>query len=197
MGRYINPVPIIIHQDWSRLTDIINEYIDLADQESEQMTSIQYWSPGFKICTFGEKLTLRHVRERGCCGCYAIQGGSVLTEELPWLNDMIEDLAELKVSDIMFNKIEGDGVPHIDLGVGPVAVNHFFMPDKTSLTRIWDDHYEESYWHHAGSTWILNSQVIHSIENVGDRYWFNFRLNAEFDVVKKWFEKIDYLQYPK
>ena len=61
--------------------------------------------------------------------------------------------------------------------------------DPNSMTFALNDEHKEFYRSIPGTTWLLNTEVVHGVDNIGCREVFQIKIYNSFDTVKKFFQE--------
>jgi hypothetical protein len=122
--------------------------------------------------------------------------GTAIQQTMPWLSTMLSLLSELNPDDGAISMLDGNGAPHIDKNSYPSALNFIFKnSDNNAYTWVSGSNGKESYPSLVNTAWIINTQYLHGIENLGKRYSLSIHFGAEYDKVKEWFNKHPKLEF--
>jgi hypothetical protein len=108
---------------------------------------------------------------------------------MPWLSGMLDKMSELNPDDGAISYMIGEGAGHIDAPHMKAALNYiFYNTDKTACTWVLLDANKETYPSDVNTAWLLDTQQLHGISNTGERWALSIHFNAEYNLVKEWFD---------
>lgn len=114
----------------------------------------------------------------------------VLKKSLPWLDDFLLTMAELKPDDGALSLMIGQGAGHVDWPHMQTALNYIIdNTDENAYTWVEDGDTRETYPSTVNTAWLLNTQKLHGIENKGIRWSLSIHFNQDYSVVSKWFDE--------
>ena len=180
------PVQLKIVQDW---TPVIERAQDLIVRSKTQNT---------EVLPYGHS-TFYHIGPLGSVSQHDISNnwhnvvGPWTKKYLPWLEQMMTDMAELEPR-YAISVMIGNGGEHVDFEDVPTAFNY---PIATTNAETYVTYQGQQYTYpsRADEPWILNTQYPHGVRNTEFRMVFNLHFGKEYPVVKQWFDTTPNLIY--
>ena len=182
------PVPLTIHHDWS-LT--INRMKKIMALEPKFTSSIfQEQSDHLDMKSLGNISRHRH------SDCWYRLSGTAINATMPWLEDMLSVMKDIKPDGGCISFLQGNGGAHIDVPEFPSALNYvFYSTDPDAHTWFKNDDKLETHSSAVDSVWLINTQVEHGIANTGIRYSLSIHFEKDYNTVLDWFNSRPHLTF--
>ena len=125
--------------------------------------------------------------------------GTVVENQLPWVNKLREDMSELKLSAIGFQSNIGSLTPHIDGQEQTETVFHcklnYIIDDFDACTYVQDGDNKLSYPSKKDTAWLIDTTKLHWVNGTGRRYIFQLAFHQKHSEVLDWFNSRPGLVY--
>jgi hypothetical protein len=180
-GNNFQQVPLTIYQDWNQTLAAANKLLALKNHQSpESFGQADHYS--LKL--------LGNISEHIPSKSWFRISSHIINKTMPWLDQMLNMMRELKPDDGAISLLKGDGASHIDLPFIPSALNYiFYSTDPAAHTWICDNDLIEKHPSTVNSAWIIDTQKQHGIANNGTRYTLNIHFGVEYVTLRKWFNR--------
>jgi hypothetical protein len=146
-------------------------------------------SPRFDFGNHGSLISFDHIVS-GNDTAGAISGLLVETE-LPWVGKLKNDLAELNLVSIAFQRNFGSLAPHSDGQEHADTIFHcalnYIIDDFDACTYVQDGNNILSYPSKKNTAWLLDTTKMHWVDGSAQRYVFQLRFHQKHSEVLDWF----------
>jgi hypothetical protein len=187
MFRYCQKLDLTIQQDWNAIIDQTLRLLALEEKASSETVGA---SDHYLLGQLGT------ISKHNPSKSWYRVASPVVNRSMPWLVDWLDSMSELKPDDSCISFLRGNGKEHIDVPEMKTALNFIIAnTDSEAFTWIRDGEIYETYPSKVNTAWLIDTQKLHGIENVGERWSLSIHFNEEYEVVKSWFDNRPNLKY--
>jgi hypothetical protein len=179
-------------QDWSPLITKYQKFDQMLSTKPVGEKYIEgYLSPRFDFGNQGSLILFNHIvsgndTAGAICGC-------LVETELPWVGKLKNNLAELNLVSIAFQRSVGSLAPHVDGQEYTDTTFHcalnYIIDDFDACTYVQDGDNILSYPSKKNTAWLLDTTKLHWVNGSGSapRYVFQLRFHQKHSEVLDWF----------
>lgn len=180
-------VPLIIRHDWTQTIQRMQKLLMLQEQTNPESVGFSEHYPMKALGTLSKhKLSKTWYRF----------SGPAVNKTMPWIDDLLFAMNELKPDAGSISFLEGEGGEHVDLKTSPAALNYvFYNTDPNAYTWLRNGDVVETHPSIVGSAWIIDTQKKHGVANTGTRYSLSIHFGVDYQTVKKWFDNQETLTF--
>ena len=179
---YCQQVDLTIHHDWNKTKHMASKILEMENKipVTETYGSSDHYTLG----------SMGTISKHNLSKSWYRLASPVVNKTMPWLTEFLEMVKELRPDDGAISYMKGRGGEHIDWPHMQTALNFVFdNTDDGAFTWVKQDEHYETYPSIINTAWILDTQKLHGISNVGHRWALSIHFNTDYEIVKKWFNE--------
>lgn len=192
-------ISITFKHDWSNL---IKKYDYLKTLLNNSPKAKSKWVDAYKAerFDFGESGSYVSFDTNTLIpGTASSLNGKIVENMIPWIDQLKNDLSELKLANIGFQGNYGSIERHNDnkdeSGMEGHCKLNYIIDNSNTISYAERDGIVESYPSEKDTGWLLDTTTVHWVEGEGQRYLFQLTFDQPFSEVLEWFEKHPNLVY--
>ena len=194
----IRPVDVAITQDWTKLIALFDS-LRTRWQNNQLENGVLIPESGDCRYYFGNTgcfTTLDCVT--GHAQDSALLSGAIVDSQLPWIKQLEQDFAPLKIFNFDISGMTGSFTPHVDRKPGHDGAHcriNYMLNNTAAVTYAQGLDGVESYPGRVHTAWLLDTTKTHWVDNSQSRYIFQINFHESYDTVSHWLDQHPGLMY--
>jgi hypothetical protein len=199
----IEKINLIIHQDWTKLTDLTNRVLVQGAEGKLPKGKFyeEYDDYRYDLNTYGSVFFLDSLSDPGTPKySSSMIGGKIVETLLPWSADCRKLFDGLNLVSFTYFVTKGNLAPHSDGHLeGQADEGHcrlnYIVNDTDAMTYVDNDGKIESYPSHANTAWLLDTTKTHWVVNSQYRQVLQFNFSSSFDKVFNYISNLSKIEF--